>query len=116
MKDNGKNFLREPDFKFLSNERVSKKLPYPTHPLVVGEDTCEVYEIPRDELQNAIDIVNPFPNLPLKITDRRHGFIADKNFTVSKCLIIRYKRKNFIVSPWFVENGETIMFWTKIHK
>ena len=54
------NFLRSPLFLNYRDEECKKKLQYPTVEVQVGEDKCEVYEIPKEKMQEVLDLVNPF--------------------------------------------------------
>ena len=55
-----KDYLHNPDILLSkSNDNNHRLLPYPTHDLQVGDYTCQVYEIPAEEMQAVLDEINP---------------------------------------------------------
>ena len=94
-----KNYLRDVWFR-TRDDSMKGLMDFPTREVNVGEDTCLVYEIPPEKLQEALDKANPY---------KGDLFFPAKCY--SKAIIIYFHGYNFIVKPNFFETGETPENW-----
>ena len=107
-----KDYLHNPDLlldkKLENNHRL---LPYPTHDLQIGEYTCQVYEIPQDDMQAVIDEINPLQGVEeINAEELYYDGLKNQTFLMKEAMIIRFDDTNYIVSPWFAEYGSSF-FW-----
>ena len=108
------NFLRSPLFLNYRDEECKKKLQYPTVEVQVGEDKCEVYEIPKEKMQEVLDLVNPFKGFRVYPVESRQKValsLDNKRYSFGSAIIVYYKRQNYIVPPTFFADGSTITGW-----
>lgn len=107
------NYLRLPHFRIVRYKDNQGKLPYPTHEVVVGEDKCLVYDIPRNMMQKALDKANAFKGLRIYPANkkRRVPLTDGKYYYFHQAIIIYFKRHNYILPPMFFETGETGGGW-----
>ena len=105
------NFLRKVPHRFYKQlSKSCEKLPYPTHILTVGEDTCEEYEIPVECMQKVLNSVNPVePSIHYDIEDEMLDMMERKTFKAKEFKIIWHDNCNVIVSPWFAKSGSDDM-------
>ena len=104
-----KDYLHSPDIRLSkSNDNNHRLLPYPMHDLQVGEDLCQVYEIPESEMQAVLDEINPHHLIEtLNAEDLYLDAMKDETFLLKQAMIIRFEDTNLIVSPWFAEYGSS---------
>ena len=107
------NYLRLPHFKSIRYKDNQGKLSYPTHEVMVGEDKCLVYDIPREKMQDALDKANAFKGMRVYPVDkkRRVPLTDGKYYYFRQAIIIYYKRHNYILPPMFFKTGETGGGW-----
>ena len=109
-KEMGKgNFLRHAYFGLI--ERIAKsreKLNFPTHQLQIGEDFCEEYEIPKECMQNVLSEVNPLDSYEqLKADDDIYNIVNRNTFKAIDFRVVRFNDFNYLVTPWFEQDGTT---------
>ena len=110
-----KNYLRNPDIRWVKKwENNHRLLPYPLHDLQVGEDVCQVYEIPESEMQLVLSEINPAHGIAdIDAEDLYFDGLKNETFQAKKAMIIRWEETNHIVSPWFVEYGSSWIWCVK---
>ena len=95
-------------FEALSTLSHKEKLSYSTEFITVGNEFCELYQIPKEEIVEIMNSIHPM----------KEKFIGDeimycacemKKFHVTEFKIIWYKETNFIVSPYFFNSGATFL-------
>jgi hypothetical protein len=96
-----KNYLRGHWFR-IRDESTKGLMDFPTHEVKVGEDTCLVYDIPPERMQEALDKANPF---------KGEIFFPVRYCNFGKALILYAFGYNFIVKPTFFTTGETAFGW-----
>ena len=97
-----KNFLRHPWFKVCRDDSMKGRMDFPTREVKVGEDTCLVYDIPPERMQEALDKANPF---------KGEVFFPVQYYNFGKAIILYAFGYNFIVKSTFFETGETAFGW-----
>lgn len=98
-----KNFLRKAFFRLYINDTTKGKMDFPTHEVTVGKDTCLVYDIPPERMQEALDRAN-------HLKGDRYFPIRYKT-EYKDAIIIYFNEHNFIVRPTFFEDGKTARGW-----
>lgn len=91
-----KNYLRDVWFR-TRDDSMKGLMDFPTHEAVVGEDTCLVYDIPPERMQEALDKANPY---------KGELFFPVQYMNYSKAKILYVHGYNFIVHPCFFETGK----------
>lgn len=96
------NFLRDI---FTFRRQPTDRLSFPTKIIQVGEDSCELYDIPENQI---IDVINSIikPNR-LPETKNMYDCNEKKPFVVTELQIIRFNNANYIISPYFSNSGST---------
>ena len=96
------NFLRKVPHRFYKQlSKSCEKLPYPTHILTVGEDTCEEYEIPVECMQKVLNSVNPVePSIHYDNEDEMLDLMERKTFKAKEFKIIWQINVNYITYIW----------------
>lgn len=111
------SYLRNPDITLnKTREHTHRLLPYPTHVMQVQDETCQVYEIPEEKMQEVLDEINPWrflKNEKLNAEDMYYDGHKNRRFRLKKALIIRFERTNHIVSPWFASHGSSWLWIVK---
>ena len=101
------NFLRQ--LGILTTKQISnslKKLPYPTTLWKIGDDFCEVYEIPveqKEKILNEVYILSG--DYHIDVTKEWESFDGEEHFLAIDFKIIWFNGCNYIVSPFFAETG-----------
>lgn len=88
-----------------------EKLPYPLKKS--GIDGIEIYEIPEEMKEKVLDELYPFLPCP-SLSHRRRDLHLGKTFEVSQFMVVRERRMNLLVSPFYLESGGTVIDWVKI--
>ena len=96
-----KNYLRGHWFR-IRDESTKGLMDFPTHEVKVGEDTCLVYDIPPERMQEALDKANPYKGAL---------FFPVRYCNFGKAVILYAFGYNFIVKPTFFTTGETADGW-----
>lgn len=76
------------------------------------QDGEQVYEIPDEAKPEILKSLWPFLDTP-DMTDVMFDLHEGKNFTVSDFLVIRFRKRNMIVSPYYFSKGGTCLDWVK---
>ena len=97
-----KNFLRQVWFKGIRDDSMKGRMDFPTREVKVGEDTCLVYDIPPERMQEALDKANPH---------KGEVFFPVEYYNYRKAIILYAFGYNFIVKPNFFETGEPAFGW-----
>ena len=108
------NFLRQIAFftlKEISDSLV--KLPYPTSLWKIGEDFCELYEIPIEHKEKILNEVHVLSDDYIDVTKTWVSFDRTEEFLAVDFKIIWFNECNYIVSPFFVKTGTTIKYCIK---
>ena len=109
------NYLRDYYFHFWRSDDCKGKLPFPAHEVQVGEDKCLVYDIPKERMQEALDMANPLKGIiQFPVNRKRRVLFSDddtKYWYFRQAFIIYYKRYNYIVPPTFFKDGATAEGW-----
>ena len=88
------------------------ELPYPLKTLKMPEgykdELC--YDIPEDKKEEVFKELYPFAGAP-EMEDERLDIHSGKKFKVKDYLVIRSRKRNFIVSPYYNEAGGMVVDW-----
>lgn len=92
------------------------RLDYPSHEVVKdGGKTIELYDIPeeaREAVLQDLYIFEPCPRLDDTLFDLHEG----RAFRVSDFLVVREDDSNFVVSPYYLHSGGTILDWIRLDR
>ena len=103
------NFLRQ--IEFYTTKEISEsleKLHYPTTLWKIGEDFCEVYDIPIQDKEQVLNEVNVLvEDHPIDVTKKMMSFDGEEEFMAQDLKIIWFNGCNYIVSPYFDNTGTT---------
>lgn len=107
------NYLRLPYFASYEDTAPSGMLNFPTIVVTVGEDTCLLYDIPDERLQEVLDYVNPLKGVMSFPVNKckKVPFSDEKEHYFSEAKIIFYNGHNYIIPPTFFTMGTTAMGW-----
>ena len=101
------NFLRQ--IGILTWKEISdslEKLPYPTSSWRIGEDFCELYEIPIEQKEKILnDVYVLSEDYYIDITKTWESFDGEEEFLAADFKIIWFNGCNYIVSPYFAITG-----------
>ena len=88
-----------------------ERLDYPTAKLRMSNG-CDVerYIIPNEDKQKVLDMLYPFTNQP-SLDEELTDIHAQKTFKVRDYLVVREGNGNFLVSPYYAEEGGTVLDW-----
>ena len=70
----------------------------------------EIYEIPDNEKENVLNKLYPFTDIPTLET-RLYDLHQEAKFLVHDYMVIRTDGKNYLVSPYYLETGGTVLDW-----
>lgn len=106
------NFLRQIAFFTLKEISDSlEKLPYPTSLWQVGEDFCELYEIPIEQKERILNEVHVLSDDYIDVTKTWVSYDSEvEEFLAADFKIIWFNECNYIVSPFFAKTGTTIKY------
>lgn len=87
------------------------QLPWPLKTIELGNGCHEqVYDIPEDKMYDAVVQCWPFTDDSIP---PRGGELFDihehKRVVIDKCLILRFKERNIVVSPYYAKSGGTVI-------
>lgn len=109
------NYLQ--DSLIIGSKNISKsltKLNYPTHLLQVGEDVCEEYEIPEEDMQEMLNTVYPLADEDhIDANQRMLDFSTSKVFLAKEFKVIWHHGVNILVTPCFSKTGGHIFACVK---
>jgi hypothetical protein len=90
---------------------MDEKLPYQTRPLTFPNgQTVEEFIIPDEDRELVLEQLYPFSPVP-KLTDEMIDIHVDKVFTVIDFRVTWEHGMNYLVSPYYVEGGGTVIDW-----
>ncbi|NUQ84458.1 MAG: hypothetical protein HUU11_07075 [Anaerolineales bacterium] len=90
---------------------IEERLPYPTQPMYFPDGTwVEEFIIPEEDKEIVLEQLYPFSPVP-KLTDVMYDLHADKTFVVRKFRVTWEHGMNYLVSPYYPENGGTVIDW-----
>ena len=100
-------------------KRITGALPwldYPSHEVVKdGGKTIELYDIPEEDRESVLQelyLFEPCPRLDDTLFDRHEG----RPFQVRDFLVVREDDSNFVVSPYYLHSGGTILDWIPLDR
>lgn len=93
-------FAQEPD----------DRLPYETRSVEVEGKTIEVYVIPDEKKAEVLAALYPFANVPA-LDEERFDLHAEELFRVGDFLVTREDDQNYLVSPYYLSGGGTVIDW-----
>ena len=101
------NFLRQIGiFTWKEISDSLEKLPYPTSLWQIGEDYCELYEIPTEQREKVLNEVYILSDDDyIDVTKEWESFDGEEHFLAIDFKIIWFNGCNYIVSPFFAETG-----------
>jgi hypothetical protein len=101
------NFLRQIGiFTWKEISDSLEKLSYPTSLWKIGEDVCELYEIPSDQKEKILNEVYILSaDYYIDVTKNWESFDGEEEFLATDFKIIWFNGCNYIVSPFFAETG-----------
>jgi hypothetical protein len=91
-------------------EPGESRLPFPTRPLKIGDETIEEYIIPEDRKQELLAHLYPFVPVP-SLDDELFDLHEGKTFRVRDYRVTREKGCNWLVSPYYPSSGGTVIDW-----
>ena len=90
------------------------RLDYPSHEAVKdGGKTIELYDIPKEDREAVLQelyLFEPCPRLDDTLFDLHEG----RPFQVRDFLVVREDDSNFVVSPYYLHSGGTILDWIRL--
>ena len=100
-------------------KRITGALPrldYPSHEVVKdGGKTIELYDIPKKDREAVLQdlyLFEPCPRLDDTLFDLHEG----RPFQVRDFLVVREDDSNFVVSPYYLHSGGTILDWIPLDR
>lgn len=91
-------------------QKPEERLPYETRSVKVGRKTIEVYEIPDEKKEEVLASLYLTTNVP-GLDEERFDLHAGKVFRVRDFLVTREDEQNYLVSPFYLEGGGTVIDW-----
>jgi hypothetical protein len=90
---------------------IEEKLPYATCPMYFPDGTSvEEFIIPEEDKGLVLEQLYPFSPVPA-LTDVVYDLHADKTFAVRDFRVTWEHGMNYLVSPYYPENGGTVIDW-----
>ena len=90
---------------------IEEKLPYATRPMYFPDGTSvEEFIIPEEDKGLVLEQLYPFSPVPA-LTDVLYDMHADKTFVVKDFRVTWEYGMNYLVSPYYPENGGTVIDW-----
>lgn len=90
---------------------IEEKLPYATRPMYFPDGTSvEEFIIPEEDKGLVLEQLYPFSPVPA-LTDVVYDLHADKTFVVRDFRVTWEHGMNYLVSPYYPENGGTVIDW-----
>jgi hypothetical protein len=88
-----------------------ERLDYPTESMKMSNG-CEVekYIIPEEDRQKVLDALYPFTDQP-GLDEMRLDLHTNKTFRVRDFIVTREGDGNFLVTPYYAEQGGTVLDW-----
>ena len=88
-----------------------EKLSYPTSLWKIGEDVCELYEIPIEQKERILNEVHVLSDdYYIDVTKTWVSFDRAEEFLAADFKIIWFNGCNYIVSPFFAKTGTMIKY------
>ena len=72
--------------------------------------SIEIYEIPDNEKGNILKKLYPFTDVP-DLKTHLYDLHQEAKFMVQDYMVIRTDGKNYLVSPYYLETGGTVLDW-----
>jgi len=91
-------------------QEPEERLPFEIRPVKVGHKTIEVYEIPDEKKEEVLASLYLTTNVP-GLDEERFDLHAGKVFRVGDFLVTREDEQNYLVSPFYLEGGGTVIDW-----
>jgi len=93
------------------SDPLDERLPYQTRPLVFPNgNSVEEFIIPDEDKEIVLAQLYPFSPIP-KLTDTLYDMHAEKTFLVKDFRVTWEHGMNYLVSPYYPENGGTVIDW-----
>ncbi len=90
---------------------LDERLPYPTQPMYFPDgSSVEEFIIPDEDKEIVLAQLYPFSPIP-KLSDVLYDLHADKTFIVKDFRVTWEYGMNYLVSPYYPENGGTVIDW-----
>lgn len=86
------------------------RLPFPTRKVGTPPSQIEIYIIPDNEKEAVLEELYPFVDVP-PLTEERFDLHMDKKFIVKDFMVTRENGMNFLVSPYYLEGGGSVIDW-----
>ncbi|MBC7350170.1 MAG: hypothetical protein H5U05_09380 [Candidatus Aminicenantes bacterium] len=90
-------------------------LPFPLKIVLSATGPVRVYEIPDDQKQAVLEKLYPFLPVP-SLDDVMEDIHAEKKFKVREFLVVREGKMNVLASPYYLENGGTVIDWVPVRR
>lgn len=91
-------------------QEADERLPYETKFVEAESGTIEVYVIPEEEKAEVLAALYPFTNVPA-LDEERFDLHAEELFRVGDFLVTREDNQNYLVSPYYLSGGGTVIDW-----
>jgi len=92
----------------LQNEDT--RLPFSTRKVGNAHNQIEIYIIPENEKEAVLKELYPFDDVP-PLNEERFDLHMGKNFIVKDFMVTRENNMNFLVSPYYLEGGGSVIDW-----
>lgn len=86
------------------------RLSFPTRTVGSGTGEVEEYVIPDEEKGRVLEEMYPFEPVP-RLTDTMFDLHEEKPFRVRDFRVIRGEAMDYLVSPYFLNSGGTVVDW-----
>jgi hypothetical protein len=94
---------------------MEEKLPYSTRPLIFPNGLIvEEFIIPDEDRALVLEQLYPFSPVP-KLTDQMIDIHVDRIFTVKDFRVTWENGMNYLVSPYYLEGGGTVIDWMDLN-
>ncbi len=101
------------EWKLLENNRVPKRLPFPSRTIVInGCEEIEEYQIPDDWKVKILKMLYPFKPLP-DLSDTFEDLCEGKRFRVYDYKVIRRYGQLWLMSPYWISTGGQVIDWVQ---
>jgi len=90
-------------------------LPFPFKIVPSTTGPVRVYDIPDDQKQAVLEKLYPFLPVP-SLDDVMEDIHAEKKFKVREFLVVREGEMNVLASPYYLENGGTVIDWVLVRR
>lgn len=86
------------------------RLPFPTRTVQANGCEVEEYVIPETDKARVLQELYPFEPVP-SLDEERYDLHEGKKFVVSEFRVTREDGMNFLVSPYYLNSGGSVIDW-----